>query len=482
MSNEAKKFPVKGFTTLVVSDLHLTEEQKPLARAPLWKKFKSKEFFFDHIFADWLDFQTRTETVPIELVLNGDIFDFDSVTRYPEKPTFKVSSFEKSRTLFSQKEKSLFKIDVIIETHPIWFDALRAFVEKGNKVVFVIGNHDLELHYEEVQRKVRKAITNESYGKDLITFCEWFYISHEDTHIEHGNQYDPYCVCQTPVFPLIKAKNDFRIRIPFGNLVARYMVNSMGFINPHSEDNYMFTLKEYINFFVNFLIKNQPFIVWTWFYNSVVVTYRSILYRLREPVIDPFSYEEKVERIAKKSNATERMVRELLALAVPSAVSSPWSILQVLWIDRVIIFLISIVFILQIFLLIDQIVDISLFWVIVPLVFFTPFFVFYSSTVKNVIKGSKDPGEQRLRWISILTKTRRVIFGHTHEVKHEIIGSVEHLNPGSWSPVFKDLECTQALTRYAYIKIKMGPEGRIAYLNEWKGGENLDYYSGKNAE
>lgn len=482
MSQEVKAFPERGYTTLVISDLHLTEEQVVDPASPLWKKYKTKEFFFDDLFSNWLEAQVKSSDQPVELVLNGDIFDFDSVMAIPEKPSFIVSKFEKGRTMFSQREKSVFKMDVIIEAHPIFFGALSKFVESGNRLVFTIGNHDLELHYSDVQRKIRKAITNEEIGKENIIFCEWFYLSHGDTHIEHGNQYDPYCVCQTPVFPMIRVHNDFRIRIPFGNMTARYMVNVMGFFNPHSEENYTLTLRQYADFFVNFLIKKQPLIIWTWFYSSMVICYRSILYRLREPIVDPFSYEERVERIAEKSRATPRMVRELAALAVPSAVSSPWKIMQVLWMDRAFIFVIGILFILQIFLIVDQLVDIQIYWTLLPLLFLAPFFIFYSSTVKNAIKGSKDPGEQRLRWISILTNTSRVVFGHTHHVKHELVGSVEFLNPGSWSPIFKDIECTEPLTRYAYVKISPQGEGREANLKEWKDGQELDYYSGKTTE
>ncbi len=144
-----------------------------------------------------------------------------------------------------------------------------------------------------------------------------------------------------------------------------------------------------------------------------------------------------------------------------------------------VIFVIGILFVLQMFLIIDQLVDIQIYWTLIPILLLAPFFIFYSSTVKNAIKGSKDPGEQRLRWISILTNTSRVVFGHTHHVKHELVGSVEFLNPGSWSPVFKDIECTEPLTRYAYVKICPQGEGREASLKEWKDGKELDYYSGK---
>lgn len=479
-SSSESEFPESGFTTIVLSDLHLTEEHISDPKNLMWKKYKTRQFFFDDDFAKMLDYQMQTVNGKIELVLNGDIFDFDSVTKIPEKPTYRVSRFEKKNTMFAQLEKSIFKMQVIIEDHKVWFDALTKFVEAGNRLVFIIGNHDLELHFEEVQRIVRKRILDTPKGQQLIRFCEWFYISHKDTHIEHGHQYDPYCVCQTPVNPFIQVHDDIRVRIPFGNMAARYMVNNMGFINPHSEENYTMTLTEYVNFFFKFLIRRQPLIIWNWFSSAVVVAYRSILYKLREPISNPLVYEERVEVIAKKSNASPKVVRELLTLASPAAVSSPWSIMQVLWIDRALLFLFGILACFQVFLILDQLIDVQIYWMLIPLLALAPFFIFYSSTVDNRITGSKYLSGERMRWVGLVTGANRVVFGHTHEPKHEVVGLIEYINPGSWSPMFEDVECEKPLTRYGYVKISPTlDEGRVSDLLEWKNNEEYDYFSGK---
>ncbi len=482
MDTRVKEFPEYGFTTLVVSDLHLTEEHKVDPRYPLWKKYKTKDFFFDQKFKDWLEFMTEDCGGPIELVLNGDIFDFDSITTMPNEPTYRVSVFEKTRTLFSQVEKSLFKMDVILKAHPIWTQALHDFIKKGNKIVFVVGNHDLEMHYSEVQRMIRKSITTDKFLKKNVKFCEWFYISHEDTHIEHGNQYDPYCVCQTPITPLVKVRNDIRVRIPFGNKVTRYMVNVMGFFNPHSEENYVMSFSKYLEFFLKYLIKKQPLVIWTWFHSSMIILFRSVLDRLRNSIVDPFMMEEKIEEIAKKSNSTPKAVRELSFIAVEPAVSTPWKLAKVLWLDKAFIFLIAVLIVLQIFLILDQLIHIKFYLMLIPLLLSAPFFIFYSTTSKNELVGTKEAQEEILRWIGAITETTRVVFGHTHHVKHEILGSMEYLNPGSWSPYFEDVECTKMLTRYAFIMIKPeeGAETkRVSKVLEWQEDHYTDYFTGK---
>ena len=78
--------------TAIISDLHLCEAEPVNPRFPLWKKYKTKEFFYDHVIEDFLKhIESIAHGQPIELILNGDIFDFDSVVSTPENPPYNVS-------------------------------------------------------------------------------------------------------------------------------------------------------------------------------------------------------------------------------------------------------------------------------------------------------------------------------------------------------------------------------------------------------
>ena len=44
----------KANYTAIISDLHLCEAEPVHPKYPLWKKFKTKEFFFDDEFDDFL--------------------------------------------------------------------------------------------------------------------------------------------------------------------------------------------------------------------------------------------------------------------------------------------------------------------------------------------------------------------------------------------------------------------------------------------
>src|SRR6185437_13267955 len=161
-----------------------------------------------------------------------------------------------------------------------------------------------------------------------VRFCEWFYISNGDTLIEHGNQYDPYCMTQDPVRPFIVRFNRIEIRLPFGNLTTRYLINGMGFFNPHLDTNFIMSPKEYVKFFLRYMLRAQPELILTWFWGSVVILVQSFFDRLRPAIANPLGIEDRVEWIAKKANADPRVVRQLKEIFVAPAASYPSLILR----------------------------------------------------------------------------------------------------------------------------------------------------------
>lgn len=451
--------------TAVLSDLHVSEDEREPRKHPLWKKFKTKEFFFDPQFEQFLIFiQDKVKKGPfpdekIELVLNGDIFDFDSVLTSPEKELFRVSWIEKMRGLFAQSDKSEFKMKVIIEDHPLFFKALHDFLKKGHRVIFIIGNHDVELHYPNVQKLVLRALDLFPEEQDQVRFVEWFYISNKDTLIEHGNQYDPYCLFEDPILPYVERYNYISMKLPFGNLACRYIMNGMGFFNPHAEANYIMSLKAYLVFFFKYIIRIQPLLAWTWFWGAIATLVHATVDRFSHPIKNPLTIEARIEEIARKANATPQMVRQLRELFVEPASNNPFLIARELWLDRAFIALFLLIFAYGITLILKTMFDISLFWALVPLVLMLPFFVFYSKSVRSLVSEYKEPNDKTLLMESEITGAKRIIYGHTHIVRHEFRGPVEHLNSGTWSPAFKDVECQFPLDQKTFIWISPQDEG-----------------------
>lgn len=446
--------------TAIISDLHICEAEPVNKRYPLWKKYKTRQFFFDDTFGEFLrHIAGMAEGHEIELILNGDIFDFDSVLALPENPPFRVSWLERRRGLNPEEEKSVFKLDRILDDHKDWLDALRWFVKCGHRVVFVIGNHDLELHWPSAQARLLERLGVPDAFRENVRFCEWFYISNKDTFIEHGNQQDPYCMCLDPLSPFVLQYNKMEIRLPFGNLASRYMINGMGFFNPHVDTNYIMSIRQYLRFFIKYMARAQPLIIWTWFWGAFLTLVTSISDSLLPPARDPLKAEDRVEEVATKSNATPRMVRELRELFAHPATHRPVIVARELWLDRAFLILLTLIALLEIFLVIKQAFDISFFWMFIPILLFVPFFLFYSRAIRSNVAQFKEPQDDILAMTGKITHTSRVVYGHTHIVRHEVIGAVEHLNPGSWSPAFLDVECNQPIGEKTFVWIQPSSEG-----------------------
>lgn len=469
----------KARFTAIISDLHLCEAEPIHPTFPLWKKYKTRQFFFDETFCEFLRHITEMAGgAEVELILNGDIFDFDSVLALPPEPAFKVSWLERHRGLEPEEAKSVFKLERIVKDHAQFMEGLRWFVQCGHRVIFVLGNHDLELHWPATQKVVIDALNLPDAYRENVRFCEWFYISNEDTLIEHGNQYDPYCLCPDPVNPYIVHYNKVEIRLPFGNVACRYMMNGMGFFNPHVDSNYIMSVDEYIRFFIKYMARAQPLLIWTWFWGAVVTLAKAFQDMLRPSLKDPLATEDRVESIAARANATPRMVRELKEIFVPSAALKPVLLARELWLDRAFLILLALVGLFQLFLFIKQVYDISVFWMFIPVLALVPFFLFYSRSIRSNVHLYKEPQDDILAMSSEITRTRRVVYGHTHIVRHEVIGAVEHLNPGSWSPAFLDVECTKPIGQKTFVWIQPASDGSrqaeiYHFIGEKDGGNQL---------
>ena len=162
-----------NLNTFVISDLHLSDAEPLHEGNALWKKFRQQEYFIDGEFEKFIKTIMAKANGPIELVLNGDIFDFDSVMSLPpNRKTFKYNKYEKKRGLGSEERKSVFKVQSILQDHHLWIEALSSFVKKGHKVIFVIGNHDIELHWPKVQQEIIKRMELAEHFKEQIVFLK----------------------------------------------------------------------------------------------------------------------------------------------------------------------------------------------------------------------------------------------------------------------------------------------------------------------
>lgn len=449
---------MNGLCTAIISDLHLTDSEparnQPKSRHPLWKKFKTKDFFIDETLVSFLKhIQDKAQNRKIELILNGDIFDFDSVMSLPDNPIYKITWLEKKRGLFPKQERSVFKIKTIINEHYKFFAALSEFIQNGNHLVIIPGNHDVELHFPDVQSEIIKALNLSEDQLKSIRFVDWFYVSNQDTLVEHGHQQDPYCMCENPINPFLLDYNELTIRLPFGNVACRYMMNGLGLFNPHVEKNYIMSVQGYLKFFFKYLVKAQPLIIWTWLWGAVATLWHVTLERFAEPYRGPISLEKKTIESANKSQTSPAVVRELQELFALPATQNPILIMKELWLDRLFLILFGFVVLGLAANFIQSIISFSFYWVFLVFALLVPFFLFYARSVTSLVSQYKEPSEALLVKQSELVGVRRIVYGHTHIARHEFYGIVEHLNSGSWSPAFTNVECTESIEKNTFVWI-----------------------------
>lgn len=111
----------------------------------------------------------------VDLVLNGDTFDF-----------LKCPTEDGVYPLHVNESAALRKLERISAAHKRVFGALAKFVSrKSNHVYFILGNHDQELAFDKVQKKLKSLLGN---GRNV--HFPGFVYSKLGIHIEHGHQYD----------------------------------------------------------------------------------------------------------------------------------------------------------------------------------------------------------------------------------------------------------------------------------------------------
>ncbi len=118
---------------------------------------------------------------PLELVINGDFIDFVQIQPRPEM--WFGDRFDAS------EHESVEKLECALSAHGPVFDALRRFTRAGGLVRFNYGNHDIDLAWPEVQRRLHQRISGTDGDTHALQFG-WVY-STAGVYIEHGHQADP---------------------------------------------------------------------------------------------------------------------------------------------------------------------------------------------------------------------------------------------------------------------------------------------------
>jgi len=235
---------------LMVSDLHLG-----IGRDRATGRFvRAENFLADEQFAALLGFYLEAAQRGALLVLNGDSFDFLRITGVPrrrdeleawsealaglgvdlspEQLAASISTTERQFGLRTNDFKSVWKLHRVVEGHEGFFAALAGWVAAGGVLLFVKGNHDLEIHWPLVRRAiraelVRRGVAAHSAGRG-IRFCDtWVRIA--NIYIEHGHRFEPATAVDGPA---TLPQEPEQLNLPLASFVNRYLINPIERIEP----------------------------------------------------------------------------------------------------------------------------------------------------------------------------------------------------------------------------------------------------------
>jgi UDP-2,3-diacylglucosamine pyrophosphatase LpxH len=172
----------------VISDLHIG------GRYPTSNATDDRGFRMCTRVADLTRFvvglaERRARGADVELVINGDFVDF-----LAEEGADSDGEGEPVFVPFvSDPAEAERRFDVIAGRDAPLFDELRRLVEAGGRLTLLLGNHDVELSFPRVRRRLAERLGANAPAR--LTFLhdgEAYVVG--DALIEHGNRYDGFNV------------------------------------------------------------------------------------------------------------------------------------------------------------------------------------------------------------------------------------------------------------------------------------------------
>ena len=182
------------------------------------------------------------------VVVAGDFIDFIGMTVEGEAGEIatELTDEERAHGLGSAADHARVKLRRVAERHADVFDALAEVVAQGNALTLIHGNHDVELHWDEVKDDFRTQLVTRALAANpaldsvaflsRIEFEPWFFYWKNVAYIEHGHQYDAYCANDHVMAPL-SPLDPRRVMRGFSSILLRYVVRRTEGMKEHGHEN-----------------------------------------------------------------------------------------------------------------------------------------------------------------------------------------------------------------------------------------------------
>ncbi len=271
-----------AYNNIVISDLHLSAGVDPENGTTS----KLEDFTRDDEFTAFIEWLSQRDEAPWNLILAGDVFDFQQVNKLPTLeqvgryniPVYRDDLDRKAARQAGLPKKNIyhhqdfieagiydledlwsievrfeglgtgeaemrFKTHVIVDGHPLFFKAIARFLAADNRVTVLRGNHDVEMAWPVTHEVVRRAVLGylpdgQKKHLDNLRFLAHYYYEKGKIFVVHGQQGEAATAIRNVFSPYIRPKNkDGRvIDLDFSSFLVRYLVNRVENINPLSDN------------------------------------------------------------------------------------------------------------------------------------------------------------------------------------------------------------------------------------------------------
>ena len=435
MSERLRSSPDDGFNHILLSDVHLGSDIIPHLRPWASTSWLLKEHEIDARLVGWLEHYTaqRDEGRPWRLVIAGDFLDLAGVSiAIPEGMATAPTDEERRHGLGSAVDHVLRKVDAIVARHASVFRALGRFVAAGNALVFVRGNHDIELYWDEAQGALIEAILAHEPAhehpllRSRIAIRPWFFAVDGLLYVEHGHEFDPLCSYGDPLSSTC-VRDPRRIRWTAFSVLLRYVARPTQGL---SSGSYSYaSMGDYVRLLLKLGFRGSVGIAGRYLRASYLLlaecranTSAAARERARAAAA-------KLAQFAQGSGVSKETLENLRALYVPPAVQRFGVMLRSLYLDRIVCALLGTFGLLAAAPFVPQLGVISA----VSILLVTSGLIGYALVGSGDNCSPQTTMLQSAAQIAQLFSARWVVMGHTHEPTIQAVSSTaNYVNLGSW--------------------------------------------------
>nr|WP_255216625.1 metallophosphoesterase [Pseudenhygromyxa sp. WMMC2535] len=400
-----------------MSDLHLGSHLKPRTRG----EFVHLATRLEESLPQFLDHYAREG--PWQLVVNGDFIDFWNI--------------EIGDPGDDPEQVAVQRLDAVLDAYPRVEDALCSFLEEGNSIIFVVGNHDAELLYPAVREALAgrlegapteqgsREITStgvanlEEVGAGSVRFVSWF-LRDGGAWIEHGHFFDPACSTHAQLSPT----RGGRLVKSVAEVATRRFTNRMPEIDYDAADK--FTTMDYLRWAI---ARGWRFMVRVLFLYLRMVGSMLALWASsgRVDKAGRAAHDARLEKIAQNAGLQMGALTTLQSMAPPPSSASVGGVLSVTALDLALSVLGPTLLTPLIFFALDWSVFLGL-GLGLGVGALAALGVKRRRSPRNIARDMLEVASS----VGEVTGTRIVLMGHSHRGSLERRGQVVYGNSGSW--------------------------------------------------